>query len=174
MSSLEQMSKGARMLSTLRKGRRHTRECGFPGMEELRLVVVPLFVDELQQAHAEAEERFRELGIEVTLLTADDFTSELHLQILSRALRDPEDSELRTPMFRGASELRSNSTADERTLLVDEYVEVQAAANPAQDSMSDEVFEQIQDAIKKKDQTQLSSIGSRMLSLYLLSTGNPP
>jgi len=174
MSASESMSKGARMLAELRKGRRHTRECGFPGMPEVRMVVVPLFVDELQVAHAAAEARFRDLGIEVTVLTADDFTSELHLQILSRALRDPDDPELRCPMFRDADELRSNSTADERTLLVDEYVEVQSAANPAQESVPNEVFDEIQDAIKKKDQTRLSYIGSRMLSLYLLSSDSQP
>src|SRR5680860_149861 len=102
-------SKGARMLADLRKGQENFRECEFPGLPEMRMVIVPLFCDELQDSQASAEARFKDLKIEITLLTADDFNSELHLQILARALRDPDDPTRAKFMFADAADLRRNS-----------------------------------------------------------------
>lgn len=173
MATIDRQSKGARMLASLRKGLDNYRDCSFPGVE-MPLVIVPLFNDELQEAQADAEARFRKLKIEVTVLTAEDLNSELQLQILARAIRDPEDATRTKVLFRDADELRANSTADERMLLVDDYLEVQAKANPAPEEISDEVFKQIEAAVKKKDQSLLNSIGSRMLSLYLLASESQP
>ena len=155
------------MLEKLRKGLENFRECTFPGLSDFPIVIVPLSLEELQQSHAKAEERFRLLGIELTVLTADDFSSELHVQVLARALRDPQKRD--DYLFASADDLRQNITADEKILLVDEYVEVQAAANPVPDQITDELFEQIEEEVKKKDLHRLSSIGSRGLASYLLS-----
>lgn len=155
------------MLEKLRKGLANFRECTFPGLSEFPLVIVPLTMEELQASHASAEERFRLLEIEITVLTTDDFASELHVQVLARALREPGDHTKR--LFASADDLRGNVTADEKMLLVDEYIEVQSQANPSPDSIGDELFEQIETAIKKKDRRTLSSIGSRGLASYLLS-----
>lgn len=163
-------SKGAAMLAELRKGLKGYRECGFPGAPAMRIIMVPLSDDELQESLAAAGKRFRKLEIDITVLTADDFNIELHIQSLARAMRDPEDPERKRLLFGSADELRAAVTADERILLVDEYLEAQAACNPQPDSIPDELFKQIEGAIKKKDRALLSSIGSRTLVDYLIST----
>jgi len=149
-------SPGAMMLEKLRKGLDNFRDCIFPGLSDFPISLVPLSVDELQNAYAEAEKRFRDLEIEITVLTAEDFSSEVHVQVLFRSLRDPKDRTVR--LFGSAEDLRRNISQDERILLTDEYIELEAESNPLPDDVPDEVFSQIEQAIKKK--------GSRSVEIY--------
>ena len=162
-------SKGAELLRSLRAGLSYRRETSWPG-SEAPIVLRPLSMDELQQAHAAAEKRFKVLGIANTPTNASDLMAEIQIQLLSVALLDPSGERL----FSSAMELRSLVTADERDALVDEYLSVQEEANPRPESMSEELFDAIEGAIKKKDASLLSSFGSRTLALFLISGAAQP
>jgi len=160
-------SEGVLALEKLRKGLDHFRDVCFPGQPEFELSLVPLSVAELQVAQAEAERRFRDIGLGLNVLNSDDFASELHIQVLARSMRSKGDRTVR--LFSDADELREMLTADERTHLTSDYIDLQSEANPTPEEMSDELFVEIEEAIKKKDQSRLNSIGSNMLATYLLS-----
>jgi hypothetical protein len=160
-------SKGLLMLESLQKGLDNHRDCHWPGKPEFVFALVPLSCTELQEANAGAEARFRELGTELGLFTADDFGSELHTQVLAMAIRDPNDHGKR--LFAEAAELRDNLTPDERTLLTDEFIELQDQTNPMPEEMAPETFDAIDLLLKKKAESQLRSLGSRMLTRFLLS-----
>ena len=160
-------SAGVLALEKLRKGLDNFVETHWPGAADFPIVLVTLSVDAMQVAQARAEERFKSIGLELSILNSDDFANELHCQVLSRAMRDPEDHTKH--LFRDADDLRPQLTNDESTVLTSSFIALQSDANPVPEEMSDELFEKIELAIKKKDVIQLSSIGSRTLSSYLLS-----
>jgi len=161
------------MLGRLRKGTQNESIITWPGTEA-QLVMVPLNCDELQDAYAEANERFKQLGLEITLYTADDFYSELAMQILVRAMRCIEDETRKSRLFASGDELRGAITPDERTALNTAYIDLNDRCNPDPQKMSDELFRQIDEAVKKKDAIQLSSFGSSTLAIYMLGMDNMP
>lgn len=165
-------SRGAQMLESLENGLDCRRDCHWPGKPEFLLTMVPLSCGEMQEANAGAENRFKNLGTELNLFTSDDFSSELHIQVLARSIRDPSDTAVR--LFSDAEDLRNRITPDERTLLTDEFIELQAESNPLPEEMPEELFQEIDSLVKKKAETQLRSIGSRTLTRYLLSMESQP
>lgn len=165
-------SRGAQMLESLETGLDCRRDCHWPGQPKFEITMIPLSCGEMQEANAGAEKRFKDIGTELTLFTSDDFSSELHVQALARAIRDPEDTSIR--LFSDADDLRPRLSPDERTLLIDEFVELQAESNPLPEEMPDALFEEIDLLVKKKAENQLRSIGSRTLTRYLLSMESQP
>lgn len=165
-------SRGVMMLEKLSKGLDQQRECHWPGAEDMRIVMVPLSCGEVQEAQAAAEARMLSIGLKTNIFNADVLASELHVQILARSMRDPDDKS--THLFADADELRDRSTPDERTLLADEFIELQAQANPEPDEMDSATFNEIDGLIKKKAEMKLRSYGSRTLVSFLLSSENPP
>ncbi len=160
-------SAGVLALEKLRRGLDSKLATHFPGNPDFPILLVTLSCSDMQVSQAAAEERLKDIGLELSIINADDFASELHIQVLSRSLRDPSDRTER--LFHDADDLRDQITSDERTALTNDFIALQSDANPVPEAVSDELFEQIEAAVKKKDVNRLSSIGSRTLASYLLS-----
>ena len=89
--TIRKVSRGEELIAALRRGTRAERECVWPGADGFDFVLVPLLCGQLQEAYADAQKRFDILGIEVTLLTHDNFIAEVNTQVLAIAIRDPDD-----------------------------------------------------------------------------------
>ena len=165
-------SKGAALIDKLRKGTQNEAEVFYPGTDE-RIVLVPLRCDELQVAYSEAYQRFRSLKMEVNAYNADDFWSEVNLQVIAKAMRDPADPTRRRTFFKDANEARECMLPDERSTLTSAYVALNDSANPDPDAMDAKVFEEISEYVKKKDVIRLSAFASSTLAAYLIGTDNP-
>lgn len=165
--TIRKVSRGEELIAALRRGTRAERECVWPGADGFDFVLVPLLCGQLQEAYADAQKRFDILGIEVTLLTHDNFIAEVNTQVLAIAIRDPDDESRATRLFKTGAELRNLITEEERTDLTTEFIELQEAANPDLDTLTPERLDEISEAVKKKDLSTLRSFGSNTLSFYL-------
>ncbi len=172
--AVHKASRGEEMVAALRRGTDNHRLCTWPGREGFDFVLVPLHCGEFQEAYAAAEKRFADLSITITLLNHDDFTSEVNTQVLAIAIRDVNDTNRKVRLFPNGAALRSVITQDERSLITDEYIDLEDAANPDLDALDPEVRENIELAIKKKAQATLRSFGSNTLSCFLAGTADPP
>jgi hypothetical protein len=168
LKAVRDASPGAAMLERLRKGTDNERICQWPGTEdkESRFRLVPLTCAELQDAYAAAVKRWTELELKVDLYTADDFNSEVHVQIIARSMRTMDDRLL--TLFVSGEELRDKITADERHEIVTEYLALVQESDPDPAAMSPEVIEQIDELVKKKDAATLSGFSSLILSSYIV------
>jgi hypothetical protein len=100
------------------------------------------------------------------LVNRDAYADEVTLQILARALRDPDD--IGKPLAESVADLRDNTTSDERAAIFDLYVELQREVDPARAEMTEADALEILEHVKKKDSTRLVDIGSSRLASFLL------
>ncbi len=155
------------MIEGLRRGTEHFTDFLWPEpIASLRWSC--LSCSELQEAQSAATKRFKQLGIELSIYTSDDFYSELSTQCMARAIRYANDRSKRA--FLKTSDLRSLITADERSMLTSIYIENQEHANPNISDVSPETIEAIRATVKKKDLAMLTAFGSSTLAIYLLGT----
>lgn len=169
--SIEAASAGAALVNRLRKGTKQEVEILYPETDE-SIILVPLNCNELQTAYAKAYERFRELKIEVNAMNADDFWSEVNLQIISLAMRDPSDLTRRKTLFKNSTEARKAMLPEERTAITSAYIALTDRANPSVGDMEEDLFDEITEYVKKKDVTQLSAFGSNILADFIITTVN--
>lgn len=174
LTELKAVSAGAAMIATLRQGAKNTRACQWPGSTgaDGAFVLVPLSVEELESAYAEAHKHFGErLGIPLTMYTAPDFHSEVNLQVLARAMRRSDDH-ART-YFADGDEARKLMRPEERDAITTEWLELLAIADPDIEQLDAETVAQIDAAVKKKDASRLRALPSRTLTSYIIGTANP-
>jgi len=173
LATIREASAGAAMLEKLRRGTQNSRSCQWPGTEgdEGRFLLVPLNCDELQEAYAAAHARFdSSLKVPLNLYTADDFHSELNMQICYRAMRRPDDREAR--WFASPDELRKLLTPEERNAVTTEYLSLQQECDPDPEALGDELVTQIDELVKKKDAPRLAAMPSLTLALYVIGTAD--
>jgi hypothetical protein len=130
-----------------------------------------LSCSEVQECQAAAYVRFRELGIPVDVISLALFEDEVLVQILYRACRDPEDPD-RLAFCADAADLRDHTTVDERAALFALYRDFCAEQDPDPGELTAELIQEIDEHIKKKDESRLRSYGSPVLVTYLLTTAS--
>lgn len=170
---VKQRSRGEELIAAMERGTDNERICAWPSKDGFEFVLVPLLCDQFQEAYSYAQKRFRDLDIEITLLTHDDFTSEISIQILAMAIRDIDDKTRSTRLFDSGNALRARIDPDQRNALTTEFLELQDEANPDLDELDPETVDKIRLAVKKKDQAELRSLGSATLSCFLVGMESP-
>lgn len=161
-------------LARMRQGKRVFRDAQWPGDPDLKVKLAVLSCTEVQECHAQAVHRLqKELGLEPgATINLPHLQDETLTQILARACRDAEDPS--KPLASDPSDLRDSSTVDERFAMYDAYVQFQNEIDPAPETMSVELRQEIEALVKKKDRAGLRSCGFNTLLSFMLSTDAPP
>lgn len=101
----------------------------------------------------------------------DEWAAELALRHLAIAVRDPKDES--KPL--ASLDEWGECDDDQIVALWERYKDHRDTVDPlASEALSDEDRAAIETAVKKKDVELLTSYGSRNLSLFMLSTADPP
>jgi len=139
------------IVEKLKLGKRNVKIVAFPGTDE-QIGIVPLAENDIQEALFTTEKVFKEAGIEVNAMTMGAYTSEFNLQILYRALVDPEKKKPDGTFeryFRTADELRGVIKAEAKSILVDEYNAWEAECSPSPRRMTEEELEALVEEVKR-------------------------
>jgi hypothetical protein len=168
-------ARAAALVERLGRGKDLWRDFTFPGTD-VRVRVAVLTTTEVQEAFAAGHQRFKELGIEVSVLSAEEFTGEQVTQLLARACSNPDEPidggrGRCAPFFADAGECRDVLTSDERAALFDLYLEVRADVRPDPEELDSETMTLIEEAQKKRDPSLLRGIGSARLRSFIASMG---
>jgi hypothetical protein len=164
-------------LTDLTKGRREYLASQWPANPKLgRPEAMPLKIqaltdEDFQECVAAAYERFRSLKLETNAYTADDLESEISIQILARACRDPEQPD-KVSFAVDADDLRRNSSPWERTEVGEIWKQWQDERNPT--GLSQPERDRIAALVKKKEVTTLKACGVDSLASYLLTMASQP
>lgn len=171
MNEASVKSEAALAIEKLRQGKRAERIIAWPGSNgDVQFALVPLTMDELQEAYAGAYQRFKHLNLQVDMLNADDFHSEVNVQVLARSMRAITDDQRKRPAFRNADELRALLQPETRDALSTEFLELAKETNPNPTELSEPLLVQIEELVKKKDAIRLAAFGSSTLACYLTGT----
>ncbi len=175
---------GISKLSTLIKGRRHTRESVIhPRNKEQKpipFIWVVLGGREYQETLGGAVARFKALDIPSEMRSYQDLADEVVWQVIARAMRDIDDkgTDLHPyPKPLGTvDEVRDALTRDERDILMTEYADLEEEVDPDPALQSEQWHREINAALKKSPEIamqELSNFGSRTLIGYLVTTVRP-
>lgn len=171
---MAERSAAAEMFAELALGTALVRHIRFPGTDR-EVVLKPLTRAQMQEATAAALARFKELGIELTMLVLEDYNAEFNLQCFARALRDPANAPAyEKPFFGSADEARSLLSEDQCAELLREYSELMTRANPDLADIDEATLLQIDEYAKKKAVASLMAIGSRKLASFIITSVCPP
>jgi len=139
----------------------------------VRVLMRSLSRADIQECLGGAIARFSSLGIPYdSPFLVDHLQDELLNQMLYRALRDPDDPE-RTAAG-DASELRDHLSPPEQAALYDQYDAAFGDVDPDASTLTAMQWDQIADAVKKKDVKSLRRCDWSELVSYLLTSGNRP
>jgi hypothetical protein len=155
------------LLEKLKKGTGNKKTIKYPGTSE-DIVLSVLSEGARQDAQFAAEHHFKSKGVDVSMSTVDAYEAEKTLQMLYRALSDPEGK----PLARTVDEFRRSITIDEKDLLVDQYLDFEKECSPNPEEMSEGELEALWNEIKKKPEIlgNSFSIGTaRQLIFYLVN-----
>ncbi len=156
---------GAWLVDRLGRGRALARRTTWPG-GSLELELRVLTREEAGAAFAAAMAACAKRGIDeksTSPRAVEARTDEEVVQILVRALRDLDGH----PLFASADELASIATDDELAALYAAYSDHRQDIDPSPDTMPEADFQALEEAVKKKDETLLSSIVSSMPRAWL-------
>lgn len=163
-------SEEAEAISALAKARQPKKRPTKPGKmpnDGAEFVWRTLSHDDKQLAMAAAIKRFDEIGIPHEFRQYQDIESEVFLQMLHLAMRDPCNVELRSFAY-SAAELRQYLTTDERDILSTQLLDFEEEhEDPSIDELTDAEFDAVLDTVKKNDRQRSISYGSNMLFLCL-------
>ncbi len=168
IAQIRKVSAGLEALALLREGTEKDHICKWPGHDAFEFVIVVLLDDQRQEAMAGAVRQFENMGLEVGLYTSDEWWNEINTQVLYLAMRDITDPTCKKRLFDSADEVRSALKRNERDVITNEYTRLMGEANPTE--LSQQVFDQIEDMVKKKDAVGLAALSSAILSIYMLTT----
>jgi hypothetical protein len=154
------------LIARLKAGADNTKAVKFPGKEDV-VVLRVLTNAEVQAAEFATEHLFKEAGIKYDTQTVEAYEKEKTLQLLWRALRDPEDTA--KPAARDVDELRKLLTQAEKDALVSEYLALQEECSPNLEDMPEEKFLELVEEVKKTPM-EVSSISSISLLRRLVTS----
>lgn len=121
----------------------------WPGRPDIEFRFRVLSNAEVQECHAAAFLRMKEIELELGFYSAETYEEEVINQILFRACRDPKDPHGLT-LAVDAADLRSHSTARERAKLFADYRDVVEKADVDIDEIPSDVWQEILDLLKKR------------------------
>lgn len=141
------------LLSRLKLGTDNVRLIDWPGTEQ-KVALKILSQQDLQDASFAAERLFKSQKIDTNLMTANDYEQEKVVQILYRALKDPEKTS--EPLCGSVSAFRTMITSKELDILSGHYVAFETECSPSPDKLSSDEFDRLLSEVKK---TPDSAIG---------------
>jgi hypothetical protein len=157
------------LLSKLKLGTANHKLIDWPGTQT-KVVLKILSMAETQEAMFATERHFKQSKIEVNLVTAKEYDTELTTQTLYRAIRDPQ--KLEEPIALTITDFRLCLNRDESDLLFKEYLAFEADCSPSMDNLSGEEFDRIVADVKKKPEETLGSVTNlavlRRLVLFMV------
>jgi hypothetical protein len=123
-------------------------------------------------AQIATEVAMKEAGLELNLSTAEAFESEKASQLLARALIDPAGGK---PVATSAAELRESITRDEKTTLIEAYLDHERTFSPSERTMGEAEFSELMEEVKKNPQTpRLNDSSSVMLKRLITALVSLP
>ena len=160
------------LLDKLKLGTSNIKLVKWPG-SDVQVTLRILSQQDVQEAHFATERLFKSNKIEISMVTADEYTSEKSTQILFRCIRNPEN--LETPICNTIEEFRRSITRAERDVLIEEYLGFEAECSPSPDNLSNDEFDKVLSDLKKKPAETLGNITSiSTLKKLLLIMASPP
>lgn len=155
------------LLKIIKAGTKNKTIINFPGTDkkvELRL----LSNQDTLDATADSEKLFKHLGIVPEFYNINSWENERAIQMLYRALHNPEDG---SPISPDIASFRNMTTNEERRDLIDAYDALTAECNPSPDVLSSEEFDALIESVKKNPETTIGSCSNlqtlRRLALFL-------
>jgi hypothetical protein len=140
------------LLSRIKLGTANTKMVKWPGSEELVSLRI-LSLQERQEAGFATERHFKTSGIDLNMATAPDYDEEKAVQMLWRALRDPNGN---VPLCKSIGEFRCALTREDKTTLIDEYLTFERDCAPSPDNLTEDEFDQFVSELKKTPDEILS------------------
>jgi len=154
------------LLLRLKLGSSATKLVTWPGSAEHVLLKI-LSQQQRQEATFATEQLFKTAKVELNMVTANEYESEQATQMLYRSLRDPAAPD--EPICASVTEFRKALSADEKRILLDEYVAFEKDISPSPDNLSDEEFDRILSDLKKNPSQTLGNISSISTAKRLLA-----
>jgi phage FluMu protein gp41 len=155
------------LLNQLKLGTDNVKIIKFPGSSKdvaLRIISQR----DYQDAAFATERLFKSEKIEVSMVTAEEYEVEKAIQLLYRALRDPQN--LDEPISPSITEFRKLLTREELRLLKDEYLGFESECSPSPENLSAEEFDKVFVALKKNSVETIGSITNMSTLKKLLLT----
>lgn len=163
----ERQSNG--LLARLSHGRNLRRHTAWPGTE-VAIDLAILTQKQRSEATAAAIIELRARGIDDGKPAPDHIeaaTVEHIVQILARAIRDPETG---APVFASGAELAEAATEDEVAMLFGLYSDFRGEVDPEGTDLSEAEWTAFVVAVKKKEQTRWNAIAYSWPRTWLLSS----
>lgn len=124
------------------------------------------------EAQIATEVAMKEAGLELGISTAEAFESEKASQLLARALVDPSTGK---PVAASAKELRASISRDEKSLLIEAYLEHEKTFSPSERTMDEAEFYALLEEVKKNPLTpRLNDSSSATLKKLITALASPP
>lgn len=160
------------LLQRIKLGTRATKLVTWPGSPEKVLMRI-LSQQQRQEATFATEALFRGAKVDINMVTANEYESEQATQMLFKSIRDPAAPD--EAICASVTDFRKALSADEKRILLDEYVAFEKEISPSPDNMSDDEFDALLSELKKTPDKTIGSISSiSTLKRLLLSLAYQP
>jgi len=160
------------LLEKLKAGKENIKRISWPGTDQ-GVGITVLSRAQISQARYAAENTFKQAGIEPNLMTADEYEDERTVQMLYRALSDPENPG--QPVAKTINDFKAAITTDEQDILAEEYLALEKECSPRPDKMTDKEVEDLIAEVKKTPGTTALSISDIATARRLIiSLACPP
>ncbi len=157
------------LLDKLKAGRAATCETTLNGVKiGLRVLTEQDYLD----AQIATEVAMIDAGVELSLSSSEAFESEKASQLLYRAMIDPVTKK---PLADSALALREVITRDEKSALIEAYLEHEKTFSPSERTMGDEEFIALVETVKKTPENPpLNDLSTAMLKKLITALASPP
>lgn len=157
------------LLARLKAGRSALRHVKLGDVEfALRILTEQDYLD----AGVEALEAMKARGLDFGMASADLFEAEKATQLLMRALVDPQSG---TPVALSPKQLREALSSQDKTWLIERYIDHEKVYSPSERHMTEEQFAELLETVKKTPETaRLNDSSSATLRRLITSLVSPP
>jgi hypothetical protein len=152
-------------LQMLRQGVANVKIVKWPGTE-LDVALRVLSDQDHLEANIAADTVYKTAGISVSMQNVQDYEAEKNVQLLFRAIVDPET---RKPFCKSISEFRKLLSMGIRDALMEQVSEFQRECSPDPVNMPAEEFDNLLSAVKKNAERTLSNVSNIILLKKLIS-----
>jgi len=157
------------LLDKLKAGRAATCEVS---INEVKIGLRILTEQDYLDAQIATEIAMKEAGVELSLSSSEAFESEKASQLLHRAMFDPTTNK---PLADSAHALREVITRDEKSALIEAYLDHEKTFSPSERTMGDEEFIALVEAVKKTPQNPpLKDLSSATLKKLITALASRP